>query len=615
MGTAFSSRFRGGTGRLCALIAVGLVLLPLAQGVAQTGSNSKPGRNQAELFERSLQVALEALNLYGAHEDATALGRVAAIGYRIVAASGFVQLPITFFLIDMPEPNAFALPGGQVFLTRGMLSLGLGDDALAALLGHEIAHVVLQHGVRMERRATLLQVLSQVLVLGVMIQANQSEIGTRPGEVPDPYGMERSTSSRGDLVTGTYAAGLIVSELLLRSYSREFEDEADREGQRWAAIAGFSPEGARELMEVLRSRLPEPAKEYGYWRTHPYFEERVTAAQARARELRAGEPREVSELRERTQKQLLELAAAPIRHQVDPEGSTAAFRRPDPNLRGPRRTREQLLREAALTAWPRGSEAERLRRERWRERRDTWTAAPPSQRDWGQVLSLLERELAELEAIDPSSSLAQELRTERAALDQERQQLEPRAVEIWKSGVWETGFLERFLSNYPQNPEVPAVALALSEAYARSGRLAESVSCLIRVRRHRDAGPVGQTAESALRRLIPRLEDLPALGELAAEESDPELLASAQQRLREVASTYTDLSAGRRFLERYPTSSLAPAVTERLHRLAENLYGEVVLYQSLGDSSRAIERIQRILNEAPDSPAARKLLEKVVLPS
>lgn len=605
--------------RLRSLWALGLIaafLLP--EGVRAEpqppAASSGPNRSQSELFERSLQVALEALSLYGPLDDPEALARVAEIGYAIVAASGFTQVPITFYLIDMPEPNAFALPGGQVFLTRGMLQLGLGNDALAALLGHEIAHVVLQHGVRMERRATLFQALTQALVLGVMIHASQSSDGPRPGEVPDPYGIERSGSGKGDLVTGSYAAGLIVSELLLRSYSREFEDEADREGQRWAAQAGFSPEGAKELMQVLGSRLPEPSKEYGYWRTHPFFEERITAARARATELKPGSPRETAEVRERTQKLLLELAsksaARALRTPEDPRRGS----RPETALRGHRLTREELLRQAALTAWPRGPEAERLRRDRWQALRENHLSLQPSGRDWGRLGERLDREIAEVASLDPSSALLVELRQERATLESERKEFEARAVEIWRSGVFETGFLERFLSNYPDHPEVPAVALALGEAYGRSGRLAESVERLLQAWNHPAGGEAARTAEAALRRLAPRLEDLVALAELAAQERDLELRDAARQRLAEKAETYTDLSAGRIFLDRYPESPLAPLVTERLYRLAENLYGEIVLYQSIGDSTRAIERIQKILNEAPSSPAARRLLERVVLP-
>ena len=119
---------------LCTL-AIGLFPWPAAgQSIA------KP-----ELFEKSQTAALQALSYYGRYDNPEETRRVNDLGYRIAQESGFEDFPFTFYLIDMPEPNAFALPGGQVFVTRGMLNLGLTDDMLAGLLGHEIGHVVLQH--------------------------------------------------------------------------------------------------------------------------------------------------------------------------------------------------------------------------------------------------------------------------------------------------------------------------------------------------------------------------------------------------------------------------------------------------------------------------------------
>jgi predicted Zn-dependent protease len=136
---------------LALVLAVLCGVLPL---IAQTVSNT-------DLFGKSLKAAQEALRQFGAYEDDVEAKRIGDIGYRVVGASGFTKYPITFHLIDMNEPNAFALPGGQIFVTRGMLEMGLSDDMLACLLGHELAHVVLEHGTKMERRATLLNILSQ----------------------------------------------------------------------------------------------------------------------------------------------------------------------------------------------------------------------------------------------------------------------------------------------------------------------------------------------------------------------------------------------------------------------------------------------------------------------
>ena len=571
-----------------------------------------------ELFEKSLQAAAEALKVYGAWNDAAALRRVADLGYRVAAESGYTEFPISFYLIDMPEPNAFALPGGQVFLTRGMLALGLTDDALAALLGHEIAHVVKRHGVKMERRATLLNVLTQALVVGVMVNAGRNS-GQRPGEVPDPYGIERSDTGSGDLVYGSYAASLILSELLLRSYSRDFEDEADEEGQRWASAAGFATDGTQKLMSVLGSRLPEGSKDYGYWRTHPFFEQRTAAAAIRSQGITRGQAKDSTEFRSKSQQKILELAAA-VKPELDKEArlDPKQPRRPGaaPVPEGPPPVPPaHLAAQAALTAWPKGIEAERLRLARVHARRDAALALPPLARDYGRLIADYDRESEDVAALDAAAPLLATLRAEREALAAECRELYPKSREVWAGGIWETPFLETFLSNYPDAPEVADVALSLGEAYARSARQTEAVEQFLRAWQADPQGPAALRAQRGLRNLAPSLNQLTALAELALQDRDPELGALAEARLGLLASSYGDLAAGAAYLSRYPGSAHTRAVASRLNVLAENLYGEVVLYQSVGDHLKAIDRIQQILTHAPASPAAQKLLDKVVLPA
>src|SRR6185503_10594044 len=237
---------------------------------------------------------------------------------------------------DMREPNAFALPGGQVFVTRGMIELGLDDDQLAALLGHEISHVVLGHGMKMQRRATLLNLLSSAVLVGVVL-ADRG--GPRNSDVP-VYGPgpESSSNTGGERIQGAAAASIILAELLLRSYSREFEDQADEEGQRMAASAGFTPNGGERLFALMQSRLPQ-SHEYGYWRTHPFFDERVTAAAARSRLLKPGTPRSDADYRSETQAALLGF---------EPKGSEG-------QEAGRQEEQKLLLAAAALTAWPQGA--------------------------------------------------------------------------------------------------------------------------------------------------------------------------------------------------------------------------------------------------------------------
>ena len=109
------------------------------------------------------------------------------------------------------------------------------------------------------------------------------------------------------------------------------------------------------------------------------------------------------------------------------------------------------------------------------------------------------------------------------------------------------------------------------------------------------------------------MKELAALQQLADQDDDPELKRVAAERLAGIAKTYADVANGADYLRRYPEGAHVAAVVDRLNVLADNLYGEVVLYQSMGDSVRAIERINKILTHAPLSPAAAKLRDRAVL--
>ncbi|MBP9822813.1 MAG: M48 family metalloprotease [Thermoanaerobaculia bacterium] len=611
---------RHSTARLL-LLVLAFSSIPAAWGAEPLPEPSRTQTPDAELFGKSLEAATQATRVYGAWDNPEALARVSEIGYRVAKEANYDDYPISFFLADMAEPNAFALPGGHIFVTRGMLELGLSDDALAALLGHEIGHVVRKHGMRLERKAMLLNILSQAVLVGVAVAADKNRDPVL--NIPDPYGYYNTRDRpEGNLVYGSYAASVILSELLLRSYSRDYEDESDMEGQRWASAAGFATDGTVQLMALLGSRLPDSSREYGYWRTHPFFDQRVLAAKARQPELTAGAPRPADEFRVRTQAAILAFESS-IQPEKRPEKPGPGERRPE---RGPGSdegkpkeppvTARELLHLAALTAWPVGPAADRLRSERLHSVRDRAIAGPASgSRDYGRALAAYDEEIGTLQALAPESPVLATFRTEREAVAKERDSLRPAAIEVWKSGVYGTPFLEVFLSNYPDAAEAPAVHLTLGEAYARTSRQADAVDQFLAAWKDDPEGPSGEAARRGLRNLAPALDQLSALAELAEQQQDGDLRRLAEERLATKAGTYSDIADGAAYLAQYPTGPYAEAVTLRLNALAEGLFGELLLYQSVGDQMKAMDRIQRILTHAPLSPAASRLMAKVALPA
>ncbi|HKH46524.1 MAG TPA: M48 family metalloprotease [Thermoanaerobaculia bacterium] len=550
---------------------------------AQPPSHAQSGIADPDLFAKSLQAAAEAAEVYGEYDNPAEQARVNRIGYELAQQSEFQKFPFTFSLVDMPVPNAFALPGGQIFVTRGLLDLGLDDDMLAAVLGHEIGHVTLEHYKRMQRKSTLLNVLGNLAVVGVMLgdRGNRTEDGV-PYDPRVGYGPSR--------IQGAAAASLILSELLLRSYSRDHEDESDAEGQRLSAMAGYDPAGAQKVWEKMNSRAPQ-LREYGYWQTHPFPEERVRAAQARKGTWKVQKSTSADDYRLRTQATLMTWM----------------------ERNRPAEKETSYVKGVSLAAWPQGKVAENLRLEKLHSLREAEMTRPLLSRDFGALVRHYRDEAAAVRATDAKSDLIATLETEIGELEKQRKESYPRAVEVLGGGIYETSFLESFLSNYPEAAQAPEVGLALGDAYSRLGNQTEAVSRYLAAWETAPESPEGKRARAGLRMLAPNLKELSALQQLAQQNRDPEIKKIAGERLSAMARSYDDLANGAEYLRRYPEGGQAPEVLGRLNVLADNLYAEVVLYQGVGDAVKAMDRINKILTHAPLSPAAEKLRDRAVL--
>ena len=149
-----------------------------------------------------------------------------------------------FQLVQTPEINAFALPGGYVFVTRRLLDLiAADDDALAFVLGHEMGHVLRRHVIDRMMASTFFQTVVQRLPIG------------------------------GGLLRPQIAA--LLSVLLRQGYSREQELEADATGVELVQAAGFAPQAARQLLLVLSARAAAEPWLNNYFGTHPALDVRL----------------------------------------------------------------------------------------------------------------------------------------------------------------------------------------------------------------------------------------------------------------------------------------------------------------------------------------------------
>ncbi|HEX5550311.1 MAG TPA: M48 family metallopeptidase, partial [Nitrospira sp.] len=200
----------------------------------------------------------------GLLDDAALTSYVDAVGQRLVKESPRHDLPHQFHVVDMVEPNAFALPGGYVYVTRGLLALVNTEDELAGVVGHEIGHVAARHTVqRISRQGPFALITNLVSgVTGFFVPV----VGNIVGGV------------------GNFAQSLVFSP-----YSRSQESEADEVGQEMAAKAGWDPAGLGTFLATLgreEALLADGPRRPSFFDSHPATPDRVKHTTKHAKELK-----------------------------------------------------------------------------------------------------------------------------------------------------------------------------------------------------------------------------------------------------------------------------------------------------------------------------------------
>ncbi|MGW8248258.1 MAG: M48 family metalloprotease [Acidiferrobacterales bacterium] len=238
--------------------------------------NPVSGKTEMALMSEEQEIALGKKNdalvrkRFGVYQNKAMQDYVNRVGQSLVKHSHRPNIKYTFTVLDSPEVNAFALPGGYVYITRGILAYVNSEAEMAAVLGHEIGHVTARHGVRQYSKATATSIGFTIATIFV---------------------PELRTNASQQLMN-------VLGNAMISGYGRDAELQADRLGAQYIARDGYDPEAMIDVIGVLKNQEEfekerakrehrKPQVYHGVFASHPSADKRLQQVVSEANRLEA----------------------------------------------------------------------------------------------------------------------------------------------------------------------------------------------------------------------------------------------------------------------------------------------------------------------------------------
>jgi len=244
----------------------GILLIPIVVATTFAGCATNPvtGEHDLSLMSEKREIALgkknhpQILKQYGNYENKALQAYVNRVGQDLVKRSHRSKLQYTFTVLDSADVNAFALPGGYIYITRGIMAYINSEAELAAVLGHELGHVTARHGVQQYSKALATSIgmtLATIFVPELRNDVSQQLMN-------------------------------VLGNAMLSGYGREDELEADSLGAEYLARAGYDPGAMIDVIGILKNQEEfekeragkegrEPRVYHGVFATHPSTDKRL----------------------------------------------------------------------------------------------------------------------------------------------------------------------------------------------------------------------------------------------------------------------------------------------------------------------------------------------------
>jgi hypothetical protein len=287
-------------------MALFVVLLLSSAGISDAQTKIKPGFNlfspqdDVQIGQQSAAQAEQQLPLVN---DAQTNAYINRLGERLAANAGGPQFQYRFRVVNSSDINAFALPGGFVYVNRGVIDQAHSEGELAGVLAHEISHVALRHGTHQASKAYLAQ--AGISILGGLLGGR---VGNNAGEIINAVG------------------GIGLNAVFLK-YSRDLETQADIRGAQIMAASGYDPGELVAFFQTLER--VDPSKKTNWMSDHPAPPDRIARIQREQQMLRVtgSAPQNVAEL-QNVKARMGGFGAAPVGGPIARQSATPGRGRP-----------------------------------------------------------------------------------------------------------------------------------------------------------------------------------------------------------------------------------------------------------------------------------------------
>lgn len=224
-----------------------LVLPLLLAGCGSAGGILGGGASSVSLqdeWQLGQQLAAQVAQQTRFVNDRTANAYLRNVGERIHAQTPLANLPFNFYIVDDNDVNAFSIPGGHVYVNRGLVAQADKEDMLASVLAHEISHIVARHALKQMEQANTINTLGTILL--------------------------------GNAGALAQIAGQIVAGGAMARFSRGDEREADNLGLQYLAAARYDPHGMLDMFQKLLSlENSRPGAVARFFADHPGTQDRI----------------------------------------------------------------------------------------------------------------------------------------------------------------------------------------------------------------------------------------------------------------------------------------------------------------------------------------------------